>query len=183
MSRISIKILLACAIPLTVALIIAGGCSPTPVDPPTYSGNNGLVLSNITFTMVDNTTRTYETLVMTFGRSSMEYIDANEIQRGILMGDYVLERRDVELLLALPSNAKTPGAYVWLDGEAPTTTEAYAVLKRDEVEYTSVRGKTVITKFGGVGETVEGTFHGYLRHPETRVESEVDGRFVAQRIH
>lgn len=171
------------ALAVLAMLTPLAGCKEDPVAPATYDGTNGMLLDAVTFTLIDNTNRSYTNLRIDFDRASLEFDDANGIQRAVHMGDYILERREVEMKLALPASFKGPGTYVWVDGEAPSTTEAYAIMSRDEVEYTSVRGSTIVTKYNPVGGTVEGTFSGTIRHPETRVETKVDGRFSAQRLN
>jgi hypothetical protein len=166
------------------ALALMAGCSD-PVDPSleTYNGTNGLVADPITFILPDNSVKSYRNLTIDFGKASMEYLDANDIQHAIRLENYTLEKREVTVLLPLPANANGTGEYVWVDGSAPTTTEAYMVLERDDVQYASVTGKTVITKYGPPGSTIEGNFTGTIRNTETRSESQVNGKFMAVRVN
>jgi hypothetical protein len=165
-------------------LALAAGCSdPVASTFQPYPGVNGLVIDRITFILPNTSTQTYDNLRMDFGKSSVEFMDALGIQRAIRLEDHLLERRQVSISLPLPANAAGPGTYVWVDGASPTTTEAYMILDRDDVQFTSVRGATTITVFGPVGGTIEGTFNGVIRNAETLVESKVDGKFKAIRVN
>lgn len=167
-----------------LGILFLGSCDdPAPSGPQTYDGTNGAIVDKITFVLPDNSVKTYENLRMDFNVASFGFVDAARIQRAVSLADFRLERREVTLKLALPSNANKPGEYVWVDGTIPTTTEAYTLMDRDDVPFTSVRGKTIITKFGAPGEKVEGTFSGTIRNQEDGVESNINGKFSAVRIN
>src|SRR4051812_17916921 len=91
-------------------LLLVAGCSD-PVAPlvEPYTGVNGLVVNPITFILPDNSIKTYTNLRIDFGKSSAEYMDAQDIQRAIRLENYTLERREVTVTLALPANASGPG--------------------------------------------------------------------------
>jgi hypothetical protein len=167
-----------------VMLLLVAGCSD-PVAPAfqPYTGVNGVVLDPITFVLPNLSVKTYNNLRMDFGKPSVEFMDALGIQRAIRLEEHKHERRDVSILLPLPANANAAGEYAWIDGILPSTTEAYMVLEREDVQFTSVRGKTVIESFGLVGGTVVDYVEGTIRHSETYDGTRVHGKFTAVRVN
>lgn len=168
-------------LPIAAMIALLAGCTEDTVNPMAYNGTNGVVADDISFAGTDSA-KEYKYLTVDFVKSSVEYTDPSYEQRMILMGDTPVDGLEVELQLALPSNASAPGDYAWGNGEEAPKDKAYAVLSRDEEAFTSVSGTTTIVEFGDVGKTVVGTFSGIVKSAEGK-QTHIQGRFTAQRLH
>jgi hypothetical protein len=162
---------------LPIVLIIASGCSKTestPVDPGTFTGNNGFTINGGEFS----------NKVVTFSKAGAEYLDERGDQIAIRLEQATLGDDPITLVLALSGSTPVAKDYAWVDADDIGPNVAYLTIDGEEESlYLPKSGHTVITSVGPQGGNVVGTFSGTIENAAGTQTYTINGKFTAVRIN
>jgi hypothetical protein len=163
---------------LPLVLILAAiGCKDDPASSTTngtttFSGTNGFVING------DSLSNVVVTADSASGTSSaIFFINSTYVKLyGHLNNEPVVVKLNV-------LDQGTTGTFNWTTSTGNVNVDANIEIDDSFSRgYSAVSGKTIITKLGAVGETIEGSFSGTMKNKEKpTVTVEVNGKFSAIR--
>jgi hypothetical protein len=144
----------------------------TPTIPTiTYNGTKGFVINGSGYS---NTVVICDSLI-----GSAQQIFGSELFISVKFFGYLNNEPIVLELVAVADSAAPSGTYTWMGVSGTGNADVNLEINNNRNRgFTAVSGTTSITKFGGIGETIEGTFRGTMKSKDRATMTvEVYGKF------